>query len=400
MSQGSAKEYAALTPPKTLTEYFKDLEYVISSRLDRTNGKILSCDACNIYTGLEKKFNIPISFIEIGGINPLTRIQFALRRGMSKAASKKWGVYLEPWCMVGPTAYCFMRNGENEWNITKENFAFIPEKNGGSSMSFAKRAMYYSLFAGSDYFAEEWGQANTFYDFEEFELSPYGKIKKEVIDFSRYFNDIKPTVPCAVILPKEYSVYGVHNNLPFIDDISNGKFEEIRKSIMSLFFDKTNMGNEDILFTCSKFGSVFDIIYEDSYSNPLQNYKFLIDYSGKFTGKSNFVIDGFSKSRDDILSLFLKDFLPFNIQSNLNFDFQIFENEHHHYCCIYNHHGVNKNTTDGETLNPDAYNSISIKSTDTKIKKVFNICNTDYQHNEYLLNTDLKAGEMILFEFE
>ena len=72
-------------------------------------------------------------------------MQIALRRGVSNALGREWGVYYEPWGGDPFSTYNFMENGENEWYITNENFGFHFYENGGSSMSLAKRLFYYSL---------------------------------------------------------------------------------------------------------------------------------------------------------------------------------------------------------------------------------------------------------------
>ncbi len=225
--------------------------------MKRWSGRILNCDSCRIYARIEEDNDIDVSFVEIGGLTPRMRLQFALRRGMSRSRGKKWGAYLEPWNDTDLTAYCFMKDGENEWNVTKQNFVyFAAGPDGGTSMSLARRMMYCSLFAGADYFAEEWGMANIFYDWESFELSPYGRIKKDFFDFSRGFEKLKADIPIAIVIPREYKIFPTHGEIDYTNDITDGDYFEISNRINELFDNGSLLGYEDKFLTAGRYGSL------------------------------------------------------------------------------------------------------------------------------------------------
>lgn len=400
-SQGTAKEYASLTPPEKISEYYDDVEWVIKTRMEKFGGKILNCDSCRLYARIEEDNDIPLSFVEIGGLTPAMRLQYALRRGMSRARGKKWGVYLEPWNDTDLTAYCYMRDSLNEWNITKENFVyFTAGPNGGTSMSLARRMMYCSLFAGADYFSEEWGQANTFYDWESFELAPYGKIKKEFFEFSRGFKNVEPQIPCAFVLPKEYKVFPTHGEIPYENDVTKGHYFDFTKRMTKLFFNNSSLGYEDKYLTTGKYGSLFDIIYEDSYENPENEYEILIDFSGNLVGKSKNIIDGFNeKEVNEVLDVFVKNYLPFEYNSTGDIDYMLFENDGKKFCCLLNHNGITKDVEKGERVNPNAEINLDVSFKAACVTEVFNICDCKYCVNENVINATLGGGDFIVVRY-
>lgn len=400
-SQGNAGEYASLTPPETVIDWYDDIEWVVKTRMDKWDGKIVNCDSCRLYARIEQDNNVALSFIEIGGLTPRMRLQYALRRGMSRARGKKWGVYLEPWNDTDVTAYCFMKDNLNEWNITKDDFVyFTAGPNGGTSMSLARRMMYCSLFAGSHYFSEEWGQANTFYDWESFELSPYGKIKKDFFEFSRAFENVKATIPCAFVLPKEYKIFPIHHELTYTNNVTEGDYFEFSNRMNKLFSNDSTLGYEDKYLTCGKYGSVFDIIYDDSYETPEDEYDVLIDFSGKFVDKSDKAVDGFDNSAvNQKLDDFFKDYLPFENSSNGDIDYMLFENDGKKYCCFLNHNGITKDVENGERVNPDAELALNISFKDADVMEVLNICECKYCVNENSIHATLGGGEFIVVRY-
>jgi len=58
----------------------------------------------------------------------------------------------------------------------------IQGSNGGSSRSLQERVHLFAWLAGAEFISEEWGLCNTFYDWQDYELTPYGQVK---LDFLR-----------------------------------------------------------------------------------------------------------------------------------------------------------------------------------------------------------------------
>ncbi len=400
-SQGSAGEYAARSCPKTLNEFYDDIDSVIKSRMTRFHGRIVNCDSCGAYPGLERENGMPLSFSEIGGLTLGTNYQIALRRGMSRAAGKPWGVYLEPWGVDGGlSAYCFMKNGINEWNINKENFAFETKGgDGGTSMSFARRMMYYSLFAGAEYFAEEWGQANTFYDDKDFVLSPYGEIKRVFFADSRFFNHVKPTVPIAVIIPNEMKMLNHQFSYPYENDICDTDYRDLFQSFKCLFNDGVKLGFEDIYFGSSVAGGLIDIIYDDSYAEK-SPYELVIDYSHRLSG-ANVIDPATCPNLRGAVKKWVTGWLPVSVESTGGADIQLFQNNGSDYVCVYNHNGITKNVVTGEKANHEADVELTVKTKTGKITEVFNPCGCRFTLNADAAeaHVSLPAGTFILLQY-
>ena len=409
-SQGPASEYAKLTMPKTISEFVADLDYVIKARQEATYGNVLKCDCGHMHCRSEDKYGVRTAFVEVGGQRPKCRLQFALRRGLSRKSGKKWGTYIEPWGGKECTAYKFTRDGSNDWYGRKYTDApnKFPElyraagENGGTSISLAGRLMFYALFAGSDYFAEEWGAANTFYDWKEGELTPYGVCKKKMADLSRKLTNVKAQAPIAIILPKEYQlVLTTGGKLTFENDVIDGEYPDIVQRINRLFYDDSTLGFEDRLLTTGRYGSIFDVIYEDTYEHPEAEYAFLIDFSGAFAGKLPNAVDAYQEAELYAkLDAFVAEYLPFTYEATGGIDYQLFENNGDKYCCIFNHNGVSKSLEEGETTNPEATIRVSVAMKDTEVLEVLNLCDTQYTVTKQTgLDVVLPAGDFILFRY-
>lgn len=409
-SQGPASEYAALTMPKTVTEFVADMDYVIRQRQKTTYGNVLKCDNSCMHCRSEDDCGVRVAFVEVGGQGAQCRLQFALRRGLSRKSGKKWGTYIEPWGGKETTAYRFTRDGSNDWYFRK--YSDVQDKfpdlyraegeNGGTSISLAGRLMFYALFAGSDYFSEEWGAANTFYDWKEGGLTPYGVCKKKMADLSRKLTNIKADIPIAIILPKEYQLVLTHGGrLAFENDAVEGDYGDIVRRIHRLFYGESVLGLEDKILTTGRYGSLFDIIYEDTYENPGEEYQFLVDFSGRFSGKHFNSVDAFREEElYEKLDAFVTDYLPFTYEASGKIDYTLFSNDDDRYCCIFNHNGVSKSLEEGETVNPQATVQVSITMKDTELLEVLNLCGTDYstfQHSR--IEMVLPGGTFLLFQY-
>ena len=268
-------------------------------------------------------------------------------------------------------------------------------------MSLAGRMMFVSLFSGADYFGEEHGAGNTFYSWQEGGLTPYGAYKKQMADLSRELTNVKADIPIAIILPKEYQMVQVHgHNLPYENDVIEGEYTDIVKRIERLFYNGSTLGSEDRMLSCGRYGSLFDIIYEDSYEHPEEEYQFLVDFSGTFTSLPN-AVDAYQEEKlYEALDAFVAEYLPFAYTASGDIDYMLFENNGDKYCCILNHNGVSKSVEEGETVAPEATISLSVTMKNREILEVRDLYNCGYEIPQpSQLNTVLPGGELILFRY-
>ena len=399
-SSGSAYEYSRLNMPENWNEYIDDIRFVINDRQRKTQNRVLLCDSGFMTCGFDKETGVKHGFAEIGRGTPFTKMQIAVRRGVSKTLGREWGVYYEPWGGDPFSTYNYMENGQNEWYITNENFGFNFYTDGGSSMNLARRIFYYSLFSGANYMSEEWGQANTFYNWRDFELSPYGKIKKEFNNFARNFKDIVPFVPVAIVIPHEGKIFGVYDEgdvtFPNNDPLSDAFV--IKRKIKHLFYDGVQIGKEDDVLTNSPYGGIFDILYDDSTENISGRYDLVIDFSGRIKGTN--VVDGNDiPETENQLKKLLEKLLPFKIESDGCIDYLMFSDQGRKYISLFNHSGISKSVKCGETADKTAEKNIKLLPSGSIIKEVTPITNCDYTVENNVLGGRLSAGGILLIEY-
>ncbi len=313
LSHGTPEYYAKLRLAENSDEFLQEMTNNYKLRMADTNGYVLPCDSYYLLNRLQNELGMKTFMPEVGWQIADMRIAVALTRGIAEAAGKLWGTYYETW-IAAPTEFdasmpCFNDDPSNEWYLTQDlhpdNFT-EHGKAGGSSRLLQKRIYYYSLMSGADYLAEEWGLNCSYSDMNSFSLSEYGIAKKEFIEFAREHKTVKAHAPFAIVLPTEYSCVQLHNpfrvkkigeyrdkymNYPMNDEQKsfNGHVEDVLKLIYSSFGER--YGNEGHVMTNSRFGDLFDIIYEDASDDILAKYDTLIDaspdgdFAKKFDGK-------------------------------------------------------------------------------------------------------------------
>ena len=297
--QDPPEVYAARHYPKTLDDYRMDVEDMFRRRMAETDGCILPCDSFYLMTHMQQRMGMHTFMPEVGCQIPHMRIAVALARGMAGYDGKLWGTYYETWrgsMEEGYSMPCYNTDPGNEWYLSQEQHpdditSFGP--NGGSSRLLQNRIYYHSLMSGADYMAEEWGLNCSYSDMQTFELSHYGLVKKAFIQDTQRLRGIKAQIPFAVILPKEYICVQIPGrkdsytpgqwrqeymgvSLTEAEKHIVGQAEDVLKFLFRRDPEKV-FGNEGHVLTNSRFGDLFDIIYEDAPDAVLQKYEHLID---------------------------------------------------------------------------------------------------------------------------
>jgi len=299
LGHGTTADYAPFKCPETEEEIFEDLMRMYKERLDDVDGHILPCDSYYLLPKLHLELGIRSFMPEVGWQIEQTRLAVALARGVADSAGKTWGLYYEPWFIddkLGYTIPNFNNEVENEWFHNEANPVPIVTNsgpNGGASGLLQRRIYYYALMAGADYLSEEWGHNCSYASKKTFELSSYGLIKKDFIEFARGYKTVKAKTPFAIVLPLDYKCIQIWNyedpwefgkrsktymGRPFsskerCDYI--GHIEDVLKFIYAR--NGEVFGNESFVMTNSRFGDLFDIIYEDADEKTFAKYDALID---------------------------------------------------------------------------------------------------------------------------
>ncbi|MFA6287049.1 MAG: hypothetical protein WC661_06640 [Opitutaceae bacterium] len=290
LSCGTPLEYSQKQYAKTLPDYVEEMRQLFKLRQAETGGLLLACDSFCMAPAMEYDLGGRTVMPEVGDPIPLMRLQVAMARGMSGALKRHWGVYYQPWGGKPFSAPHFFETPENEWRLDNSIFPYdftANGPNGGSSRSLQRRIYYYALLSGADYLSEEWGVSNTFHDWRDYPLTPYGEIKKEFITFAEAHPDLKPFIPFAIVLPREFEAI----DLRYINDAEAGHylgreldagvkaaFEHL-KGVLRLIYARTGtgFGNEGHIITNSRFGDFFDVIHEDAGEEAFSKYTWLVD---------------------------------------------------------------------------------------------------------------------------
>ncbi len=304
LSHDDPAYFATLRYAETYEEYLQEVVEMFARRAADTDNNVLPCDSFYLLPKLQDEMGMRTFMPEVGSQIPLMRIAVALARGVALSSRKTWGTYYECWRhSIGGFDFnmpCFNPDPINEWYLPQEQFPFdfsTTGANGGSSRLLQNRIYYYALMSGADYFSEEWGLNCSYSSMQTFELSHYGQVKKDFIRVAENLQGIKATTPFAIILPKKYicvelpelfdakAYYGyrcgVHRDVYMrspLNEADKAFFGHI-EDVIKLFFARLDeqYGNEGHVLTNSRFGDLFDIIYEDADDQTLGRYEYLID---------------------------------------------------------------------------------------------------------------------------
>lgn len=385
LSHDTPEYYANVTLPKNSEEFLGFVKEIYKRRMEETLGYVLPCDSYFLLHRMQDELGMKTFMPEVGWQIADMRIAVATSRGIAKQTGKLWGTYYETW-IAAPTEFdasmpCFNDDPSNEWYLTQDlhpdNFTEHGAA-GGSSRLLQKRIYYYSLMSGADYLAEEWGLNCSYSDMNTFELSEYGIAKKEFVDFARNYKNVKAVAPFAIVLPKKYACVEIHN--PFrvrkigqfndnymlmpIDEEQkkyNGFVEDVLKLVYESYGER--YGNEGHVMTNSRFGDLFDIIYEDAPEETLCKYDTLVDASpdGNFAKKFGakyrvLTCENLEKLEHDIKAR-AKEIMPVTVDG---LHWLLSENEDKRFLSIFNNEGNYRARPVGDTIDRNADRRVKV----------------------------------------
>ena len=430
-SQDTPEVYASMRYAETPEEYIEEMKELFTRRMEEVGGRILPCDSYYLASKIQNDLGMKTFMPEVGCQIPLMRIEVALARGTAKSSGKTWGTYYECWREIRDDGKkyvycmpCFNSDKSNEWYLSQEqhgdDFTTYGE-NGGSSRLLQNRIYYYALMSGADYFSEEWGLNCSYTDMKEFTLSEYGEVKKDFINTSLDFEGLKAVVPFAIVLPKKYSCVELEDmfepyeiglrrdtymRCPLSDEDKNyyGHIEDVLKLIYSR---KECIGNEGHVITNSRFGDLFDIIYEDADEKTLSQYEYLIDATkdgdfAKAKEKSGLKIlksDDFDKLEREINEL-TKEVMPCFADDLCWLVSK--DNKGRRFLSIFNNEGNERSTSEGNIIHKEADKKVKItlkEACDIKlIKDSFK--NTKIEKtDDFTYYATIPAAGFAVFEF-
>ena len=427
LSHDTSEYYANVRLPKTTDEFLEFVKKIYERRMEETLGYVLPCDSYFLLHRMQDELGMKAFMPEVGWQIADMRIAVATSRGIARRTGKKWGTYYETW-IAAPTEFdasmpCFNDDPSNEWYLTQDlhpdNFT-EHGKAGGSSRLLQKRIYYYSLMSGAEYLAEEWGLNCSYSDMNTFELSEYGIAKKEFIEFARGFKNVKAVTPFAIVLPKKYACVEIHNPfrirkigqfndnymlMPIGDEQKkyNGFVEDVLKLCYETYGE--SYGNEGHVMTNSRFGDLFDIIYEDAPEETLAKYDTLIDASpeGEFAkkfGAKYRVLTGENLEKLELdINARTKEIMPVTVDA---LHWLVSENEGKRILSIFNNEGNYRARPVGDTIDRNADRRVKVTFKDAGELCALKLSSADVKiekadDKSYFVT--VPAAEFAIFEF-
>lgn len=425
---GTPEYYAdrKLTRPKTTDEFISQITDYYKMRMDETCGFILPCDSYFVMGRLFDELGVHSFMPEAGWQIADMRISTALTRGIADAAGKTWGIYYETWLVEDPknvTMPCYSDNPVNEWWLDVERNPedmeiFDPQS--GSSRLLQKRVYYFSLMSGADYLSEEWGLYCSYIDSNDFELSEYGLIKKDFIEFARKHKHMKADIPFAVVLPKEHSCvetdspfsrakYGKvredYMNIPIFD--AQREFVAHVENVLRLIYDSYGKvsGNEGHVLSNSRFGDLFDIIYEDCSEEVFAKYDTLIDaspdgdFAKKYGAKYRVLTSENHEKLEQELHKREKEIMPVTVNG---LHWLVSHDEKGRYLSIFNNEGNFRFRPHGDRIDDDCDMTVTVSFKEEADLKALVLGNDKVKiekADEKTYNVTVPAAQFAVFEF-
>ncbi len=365
----SAKELAEYGNPSSADSFLSILLAHYNKRTGQYKN-LLPVDSFYLAYALEIAGGAKYFAPEVGAQIPYTRMQICYARGMALAHGKTFGTYYEPWGGRPFSTCSYHREGKNEWGIGgSADFPFVAEgETGGSSRSLQERLYIYSYMNNAEFIAEEWGLCNNFYDWNDFELSPYGLVNLKFSNFRKKYTDVGAKLaPVAVVLSEKHIVVDdIDKRDTFcgfeLEGSKRDALKRIKNGIFDVFCSQTEMlGNETR--PSLRNSDVPDAVDMLNYTRngALDKYSYLVDLTeeAKLSAEYKNIIP-----ISDISTVLRKE-LPCYVDGGLLW----MVNERTtggYYLTVFNNSGVSRTVADGESIDKNAENTVTLSFKDGK----------------------------------
>jgi len=282
------------------------------------------------------------------------------------------------------------------------NSSLTKGENGGSSRSLQKRIQLYGYFAGADFISEEWGMCNTFYDWKDFELTPYGKIKLDFLNIIKKYPKEKigtPYTPVAVVLPKDlFGIAGLddgENQTVFGYPLFGSAAEttrNVRKALNFLLSNPSDMvGCETANIINSDIPDCIDVIHED-YINLYEDYKFFVDLTGNPEFRRNHRCIPVEEAPD-----ILENLLPCEVSGGVHW---FVNNAADGWLLVmFNNSGIERSVEKGEYILPEGTREATVRLKNGQKLNILECANDIHFEND-TYHIELQPGAWFLAEFK
>lgn len=242
---------------------------------------------------------------------------------------------------------------------------------------------------------------NTFYDWKDFELTPYGKIKLDFLNIIKKYPKEKigtPYTPVAIVLPKNlFGIAGLDDGeeqtifgYPFFGCAAE-TMKNARKALKALLSNPSDMvGCETANIINSDIPDCIDVIHED-YINLYKDYEFFVD----LTGNSGFCKNHRCISVEEAPEI-LKNLLPCEVSGGVHWF--VNKTADGWLLVMFNNSGIERSVEKGECVLPEGARKVSVKLKNGQNLKILE--GTDDIHLQNgLYHFDLQPGAWFLAQF-
>ncbi len=194
------------TPLNTMKNAKRYLEGYFSRMVELTEGQVLSVNGYGQFPHTVFRLGGKNNMAEIGNQVYQSAFQISCVRGAGREYGKPFGVYYETW--GGSPFSCTCATSFSPWLPEEGQFKLFDEfggasVQGGSSRSLQRRLVYFSWLSGSQWWADEWGAENYFFDWDQHPLTEYGNIMLAFTTIAQRVGPVTPIVPAALVLPPD-----------------------------------------------------------------------------------------------------------------------------------------------------------------------------------------------------
>ena len=199
--------YLGRTFPDTLETMWRETDLLFQRKLAETAGHGVYCEGGDYGELAWTHFyrNGAACCMFEAGPWAGTDIQFgtASLRGAARAHDKPWGVFFAPWGPRGCTSMIPLE--ENSWCAPPAYFTadpnWLPSPENGPSSANQRHHFFHAYLAGANSLYEEWGAECNLLSWDGAELSSYGRVTREFLDFVEANPDCgQPHTPVALVL--------------------------------------------------------------------------------------------------------------------------------------------------------------------------------------------------------
>lgn len=350
------EEFVAAGKPITVEQFYKNMTDIFKKR--QKIGPLVPCDSEFLAYGFEVEQGVKHLLPEVGAQSANARLQICYARGMSRREGMDFGIYSEPWGGQPLTVFAYF-GAKNEWGIGSDpDTPYKPAgPNGGSSRSLQKRVSLYGYLSGAAFMSEEWGLYNTFKEGTDYELSEYGLVKKEFLDFTRRYTDIGDKLtPIAAVLPGELPVFN-HCYAPdnfCCYPVKSERLNAAKRGVCEIFATGVDMiGNEVITLKNTNMPDAVDLLNRED--RMLSKYDYLVD----LTGDADFAEKFSNLCTPEHIPALVKELFPCYVEDGLHW----MVNERvggGYYLSVFNHSGVERTLAEGEKILHEADKTVAV----------------------------------------